>query len=616
MKEEREPAAEIREKSERQFVVFLALISAVFALLPTIIAWATAPAGSAYLGIQYNLDDHMVYAAWMQQAADGSLIFDNRFAIDEQPRLTINLYFLALGSIAKFLGIPLTLALSRAVFAAVLVFLLHRLARRVTPGVFATKLALTLSVFGGGIGFSLWHTFGQTIERDSYAPVSRLLMGRLPTDVWQPEGFVFSSILTNGLFVASLCLVIVAFLSILNAKESGKYVPHGAFATFLLANIHSYDMMLVGLVLLGFLTMAIVRKQVQGLWLLRSTVIALGSLPPALWLSHVLASDPVFQARAATETFSPNFRQVVLGYFFLFLFGIAALLIGQPNRNRVGGLALVGLMIFLLVFAGGHLHGYFLSPALWAGVLAVALVILAQLSTNGVATNLITSWAVIGLVAPYFPALFQRKLLMGLSIPWAILGAIAIAGMTKNLERGARNLVLTLFIILMSASSLRWFSREVELARINVSNTTSHAVHLGADVQSILSILRADSTKRIVVIAMPGVASMDNDDQGNPIPDTFGTPYLPDLNPILSGLAGVYTYAGHWSETPDYVNRRRESTKFFLAGSGTSDLLEKTQASYVVAPVPKAYPQLPLADLSGIGEILYDGTQFRLIRVR
>src|SRR4051812_26682055 len=87
---------ERRASSERKFVYILAALAAGFAALPTTIIWLATSPGSSYLGIQYNLDDHMVYAAWMRQAMDGHILFDNRFATDPQPRLTVHLYFLVL----------------------------------------------------------------------------------------------------------------------------------------------------------------------------------------------------------------------------------------------------------------------------------------------------------------------------------------------------------------------------------------------------------------------------------------------------------------------------------------------------------------------------------------
>ena len=614
---------EKRDASERSFVRILALISSAIAALPVFINWLLRPSGSSYLGIQYNLDDHMVYAAWMRQAMDGRFLFDNRFTTDAQPGLTVHLYFLVLGWIAKILGIGLTMALARIALSAAFVFLLYRLVRRICPDVYTTKLAMSLVVVGGGIGSLVWRDFGQEIKPPITPFFHNLMLGLLPSDVWQPEGYVLPSMLTNGLFMASLCLIVICFLAFLSAKDSWKWVPHGALAMFLLMNIHSYDVLIIAITMVGLLVAAVFQKQLTFGWFVRALVIAAGAIPSALWFVYVLQRDAVFQARAATPTYAANFRQVVFGYLGLMIFGLIALAFRSETGKR-GSVAKVcgavlgsALMLGLFVIASAQQgNTYFLGTAAWIGCIVGGMVTIALVSDNNPSWNLVACWAVLGTLAPYFPALFQRKLSMGLAVPWAILAALAVGFLTKKLDRSTRNLILVLAICVLGSTSVRWFGREVELAKLDVSNTTIHPVYLGIDASQIVNQLNSDRKDRTVVIAMPGVALQDMQNPGN-----FLSPYLPDLNPIVSGVTGVYTYAGHWSETPDYLNRRNEETKFFLSTTSDAErqaFLQKTQADYIIAPVPKTFPDInpPLADVSKLGEVVYDGQQFRLVRVR
>lgn len=613
--------AERRAASEQTFVRILAIISAALAAIPDLFNWLLKHADEmTYLGVQYNLDDHMVYAAWMRQAMDGRFLFDNRFTTDAQPGLTIHLYFLLLGWVAKVVGIPLAMSLSRIGFSAAFVYLLYRLVRRVCPDTYTTKLAMSLAVVGGGIGCLIWSDFGRTIQPPLSGGLQNLFLGLLPTDVWQPEGYVFPSMLTNGLFMASLCLIVASLLAFLSAKDDWKWVLHGSVAMFLLMNIHSYDVLLIAFVMAGLLVMAIVQRQLTAAWLLRSIVIALGAVPSALWFVYVLQKDAVFQARAATPTFTANFRQVVFGYLLLMILGLVALALRQNSSKRqVVGRSIgffLATALFVGMFIAGASHpgdGYFMSLAVWLACMACAFVVLALVSDQNAAWNLVASWALLGTIAPYFPALFERKLSMGLAIPWAILAAIAVGALTRRLDRSTRNLALILTICLIGASSIRWFRREFELAALDVSNTTTHPVYLGIDETQILKMLN-DLPGRKVVLAMPGIPMQDPQSPGR-----FYAPYLPDLNPILSGMSGVYTYAGHWSETPDYNRKRSLETQFFLKGfpdDKRQAFLKATQADYIVAPVPQTYTQIPLEDLSGWGEIIFSGLHFKLVRVR
>lgn len=623
-----------RDGYELSFLRWLTIGCLILLLLPAVAGHMLAPAGSTYLGYQYNFDDHMVYAAWMRQAMEGRFLFDNRFAVDAQPGLTIHIYFFLLGLIAKLVSIPVATLLARAAFSILFLVLLYRLVKGLTPDVYSNKLSLTLTVFGGGLGYLVWHNFGPSITRPESQMYSSIMLGKLPTDVWQPEGYVFSSMLTNSLFMVSLCLILGVFLCILDARKGSKAVLPGFLCMAALMNIHSYDVLLVTLTLLGFLIAAGAQKLVSKEWVIRAVCIGAGAILPALWFVYVLKHDAVFQARAATETYSPNFRQVFFGYLPMIVLAFVAFLKRTPQDPAkaqrwmagMGGLAVLVLGMFVAAADAGD--KYWMGLGAWTGITLVGYACIYLLSGEEPIWNLLVSWAIVGLTAPYFPALFQRKLAMGLAIPWAILAALGLAALVQGRDRGSRNLITVLGIMLICGSSVRWLFREFQLIANNVSNTTVHAVYLSADGKKILDYLDQHKGSHTVVLAMPGVPNTATDQEGKALPDMFVTPYLTDLNPVLAGMAGVYAYAGHWSETPDYLKRRSLATTFFLSQTTskgqpltvTDDqrraILDTTKADYVVAPVPATFKNLPLADVSGLGEVVVSGTQFQLIKVR
>src|SRR5205085_1151545 len=99
----------------------------------------------------------------------------------------------------------------------------------------------------------------------------------------------------------------------------------------LLMNIHSYDVLLVTLCLVGFVATLLGAKMATKEWFLRAVLIGLGTLPFALYFVYVLKNDPVFQARAETLTFSPNFRQIFAGYVLLIIPALVALFDKRKN---------------------------------------------------------------------------------------------------------------------------------------------------------------------------------------------------------------------------------------------------------------------------------------------
>lgn len=606
----------------RRFTWIVAVVSGVLAVIPWIIAKLTAPSGSTYLGYEFYTDDHMVYAAWMRQAMDGHFLFDNRFTTAQQPGLTINLFFLVLGWIAKVFGIATTTMLARVALSVAFVHLVGRLLRRLELEELAYKVALVLTVVGGGIGFLVWHNFGNAIVLPAPDALSQLLLQRLPNDVWQPEGFVFPSMLTNALFMVSLCLILVVLNAVLEARSSAKAVVPGELAMLALMNIHSYDVLLVSLVLVGLLVAALASKRLERAWVLRSVAIGLGAVPAALWFVYVLRNDPVFQARAVTETYSPNFRQVLFGYLPLLLLGCVGLVVGRlegPKRNqRLAGLGLFVLAVLALtVAAQNHTQRYFLDMPMWVMLMAVGGGCVWLLSDDNPAYNLVLSWAILGLFAIYFPALFQRKLTMGLSIPWALLAGFGLVRALKAQPRSTQVLASSLVLLVCGATSLRWLSRELFLIKSNVSNTTVHAVYLTADMQRIVDTLNGIPGRK-VVIAPPGIPSPLADNDGKALPDQFGTPVVTDLNPILAGLTGCYAYAGHWSETPNYLNARAKVTAIYNAKTLPEDragLLREIGAQYVVSPHGETAKQLGFGDTTSLGEVIYAGKDLSLVRV-
>ncbi len=608
---------------DKRFALGLALAAVALAALPGLLIALMAPDGTSYIGQVYNTDDHMVYAAWMRQAMDGHLLFDNRFTTDPQPGLTIHLYFFVLGLIAKVTGIAFATNLARLVFSFLFVLLLHRLVVKLGFDTFATRLGTGLPLVSAGIGFLVWHTFGQAIVTPS--PLGGLMLGKLPVDVWQPEVFVFPSMLSNGLFMVSLCLIALCFLAVLECRESKKAVLWGAASMLVLMNIHSYDVLMVAFVLVGFLACTIVQKELTKTWLIRAVLIGLGAIPAALWFVYVLKNDPVFQARAATETFSPNFRQVFFGLLLPILLSFVWLALrktedAQERKRWQVGMALAGLIVVgLFLAASGHLSdGYFLTMPVWIVVFAIAVAGSALLSEKNPAVNLFICWALVGLVAIYFPALFQRKLGMGLAIPWSVMAALGIASALRTQEVSAKRLVTVLGVLILGATSLKWFARELFLAQANVSNTTLHPVFLDTDIQKILAHLNEQPGRKIV-LAFPGVWSPAfGEKKQEQVASAELRPVVADYNSIVSGLTGAYTYAGHWSETPDYLKRRNEVTSLFFPGAFVPEesIVDKSGANYILSPVPESLPGSGIADLRSMGEVVVEGERFRLIRVR
>ncbi len=595
-----------------------AIVAGILSLVPFLYAFFIArQPGTSYVGMQTAVDDNMVYAAWMTQAMKGSFLFDNRFAIEQQPSLFFHAWFLILGWIAKVTGIPWALALTRALFSGVAVWAAYQLIRRTVVHNYHQKLAVTVVTIGAGAGFLAWAQTGRLITGSSV--LSSLTDGRLPIDVWQPEAFVFPSMLVNGLFMVSLSLILAIFVCVIDAQYSWKPVVPGALCFLALMNIHSYDVLLVVLVLVGLLASAAVARNLTGAWVSRVVIMGLGAIPTALWFLYMLKNDPVFQARAATETFAANFKPVLIGFLPLLILGMVAIAAeakDDPARKRIlaglGGFYAVLIVLFVLASPARD-DTYFLTMGAWIGVFILVAGAAALMATENPGRNLVVSWACIGLIAPYFPALFQRKLAMGLAVPWAILAAIGFGFILSNRERGVRNLVAVFGLLLIGATSVRWLARELEFAKMGYGTTLQNPLYLPNEITDMIAKASALPGNQVVLVH-PGIPMKD------------APAYMPDYNPYFSGLGGVYTYAGHWSESPDY-NTKRSAAGLFFTSNVTDEqrlgFLKQQGITLIVTPVAAAFPEMqdstklnmPIPDLRGLGKVIAGGSQFELIQV-
>jgi arabinosyltransferase C len=568
------------------------------ASLPYLFALAIQPEGTLYLGVHSNFDDHAVYAAWTKQAQEGHIFFENRFTSDAQPGKTVHLYFLAAGWLAKVTGIPLALHLFRVAFGFLFLLAFYRFLHRWIADETLHLPAFLGGIFCAGVGFAFWRNYG--------------FSG--PVDVWQPELFGFVSMMQNGLFSAALFLIVSVWNSILAAQFSWKAVWLGALAMLVLTNIHTYDALQIAIVAVGFLAAMIGVRKANGAWVSRSLVIAAGAAPAVAWFIYVRGIDPVFAARADTVTISASLGWVLLGVF-------PAIVAAMYGLSRHGDKRAVFFAsgVLLAVALSQAYFGYRMDVA-WASIptwfgLAIAGAVACYLyRPSHPIYGLLFAWIVMGLIAIYYPGLFQRKLAMGLALPVGICAAIGMCLLLRAQGRRVAFAALALF----GLTNLLWLAREMRMATSNLSNTTLHRVYWSSDLREFLKYFQQNSASGDIVIAMPGVA----------VPDDFQSPReyslaIPDLNAVISGWGGVQTYAGHWSETPDYLARRQRVMSDLFSPNATVEsaysLLRESGANYVIAPISEIASQagVPPRDFyTALGEIVYEGDEFLLVRFR
>ncbi len=553
----------------------IAGLALLLSSVPYLFALATQPPDTVYFGVQWGFDDHAVYAAWAKQAQEGRLLFENRFTTEQQPGLTLQAYFLLIGNIAKITGIPIAMHIGRLLFGFLFLLALYRLTRRLSDSSFVQATAFATAIFGAGTGYLYWARY-----------LGDLGMNR-PIDVWQPEAFTFPSLMTNGLFCAALWLMLVFVNSLLDAKDSWKPVLPGFLALLVLTNIHTYDTLTLAIVGAGFLATQIFARTVSGGWIFRAAVMAAGAIPSLLWFLHVRSVDPVFAARAATVTVSPSLYNILIGYGPLLLLALLAYFLGRyrPETGEAPGSAhtactlLLLLLVVMVFMQGGYsLDQPWLDVAPWVGLFAAGLFVCAWMRPQVPAYGLLFAWLTMGLIALYYPGLFQRKLAMGLSIPIGLSAGLALAWLIERTKEESRRPLAVLAVLALSITSFKWIERDMLMARDNITNTL-HLVYWPGEVKEILDTLHEKAQPGVsVAIAPPGIWRKEivTTESGAQIEEYHVD--VPDLNPVLTGWGGVRTYAGHWSETPDYAKKRAELMSAIMrteSGGATPERFEK-----------------------------------------
>lgn len=499
------------ERSELLWCLGWGSVVMAATLLPYLFVMGIAPAGSTFSGFMWNPDDHCVYMAWMQQAARGHFFMRNLFTGDAQRGLYTNLFFWLLGTISGALHLPppTVYHAARFLFGVSTLALAYRLGAFFTADVALRRLGFWLTALSAGFG---WVPFFWNQKVSG------------PVDVWQPEAITFTCLYTNALFCVGLTLMLGIVCLLLLAERTGRarFAVGAGILGFLLANVHGYDVITLAAVWAAYLVVKGTQARRLPLpelgWAALAGVVALPAVGYDLYL---FVAEPVFQKRVEVPTTSPAFWRYLLGYGLLIPLAVA------------GILSLTGLT--------GSDAGS-LSPQ----DRSVDPVNPVKNSRSFVKDQrwLLPVWAVVGFAVPYLPASFQRKMVMGLHVPLALLasyGCALLAGALRQAGWSARPIgaLLTALVALTSLSNVRYPIRDVSEAMVNQASTGLHPVFWPDTEHEAMRWLGDTTSERSVTLSSTITGCM------------------------IPAVAGRAVYAGHWGETPDFRNRFAEVWSFF-----------------------------------------------------
>jgi len=383
---------------EIRFVVFWILVVVLAGFAPYLLGLMGAPAGSRFMWVCHFVDDQNPHLSWMRQAYEGRWLFQNLYTSEPHPPRLIFAYFLLLGWGARLLHLPLLVMYHAARVGntvLVLAFLYVFLARLV-PQPDTRRTAFLFAAVGSGFGWICC----------LLRPV--LSLGST-VDLREPSAVLFTALMMSPLYGAAILLLLLTFgmLFAWARSDRDRYLFGAAAAVFALGLVHPYDTATAYGGAAVFLVLLCLRDPSRFPRAARAGCLLVAlSIAPMLYNFYLVTADPVFGGWK---------DQISEG-------------LGQPVLAAMG-FGLLFLLAFYRYEGIGRLketdEGYIL-PVAW--VLATTILVLS-------------------------PVQVQRRLLLGVQIPLAVLAAQALHEQV-------------LPAILRSRPARHWLERGLSAARL------------------------------------------------------------------------------------------------------------------------------------------------------
>jgi hypothetical protein len=522
------------------FTTGIAIALMVLSSLPYLIAAVSTPSGHVYTWMLHNIDDSAVYLSWMKQVAQGQFFQENRFCIEPQKSVLFNIWFLMLGLLSKVFGGPLAYHIGRLVGVGGLVFATARLTQNIFTDTKHQRLALLFACLSSGFGY-LFGGFS----------AARGFTGQ-PIDLFQPEISVFQVSVYSPLFAPALALIVIAVASWIKAEKSLaiKDAIVAGIATACLGNIHSYDVLHVMLAVACIRTCSdIVKRQFQ----LRQWLLAGGAgviaLPTTAWVFYATRVDPLFAARADTDTRTAAIHWVLLGFGIALPLAIVAVVSAIKARDL---------------------------PKLY-----------------------LAAWFVGALLSSQLPFAFQRKMLMGAQIPLAMLAVAGLLHIATRLSGDFPKIIVGTAVLMSLPTNILWIQDAMSKLPTNAGSTQMRP-YLTVSENDALQWLGKNGNATDAVLVGPDPTSHLR------FP---GVALMPHLSVYVPAIAGLTVYDGHWSETINYGAKITSTVRFFDASTSDDvrrEILTQNRIRYVLYPNKLA--DGPIPDGTGMPLLKPDGS--------
>ncbi len=413
-------------RHEWRFAFVAATLAISLQQIPYAFGYARARPATEYQGLVLNVEDFS-YHAIMAQGYAGAWQYHIRYTSEEHAPAFIYGFYLALGHLARALGISVVAMWHAALiaFALILFVALYAFIAQFIRNVRARQFAYLLAIFGAGLD---WFLF----------PWERLdIVGVAPIDFRMPEAHLFYSAMTYPHYSAAITLILAVFWLATRALERSDFrlAFLVSLANLALAIVFPFLIYLTAGVLgVYWLYRSFHAKQIQWRAAFLLFVAFLVPVPLLLGYAYTLATNSVLRIwNAQATTVSPNPLHYLLAYGAMLALAGLGWRVPRDETNRSP------LTIRHMPPVTRH------TSLLWLWVLVVAILLYAPLNA-------------------------QRRFVAGVQIPLAILATrglfeialpriertrafAALAARPRYSREGVRRLLRVLFLVIISIAN-------------------------------------------------------------------------------------------------------------------------------------------------------------------
>lgn len=488
----------ISAQKDLAWFLFLAAAILAFSSIPFWAAKSSETNDLLFRGTYFDEADYAVHLSMMQAGRMGDWAYQMRFTDEEHPAAFLRLFYIALGHVSKWIALDVesTFHLARWFFGFLALYFMYQLCRKILPSQNQARAAFLLAAVGAGAGW-LQLILGAPLE-----PIS-------PIDFWLIDAYIFFSISLFPSFSFSLALMALALNLFLDYLETGKWqtVLWVSLLAILSQTTNPISFAVVDAAFAGAVfSLWWKNGKIEYRHLLALSIIAVVQIPLLVYNFLVLNRDPFWsQFTAQNQTLSPPPIFYFWGFAPFWLFALFGIFRAFRERN--------------------------------SSLLAM------------------TAWVIGGFALAYLPVAIQRRFVLGITLPLAVLAIHGLGSLLKRIPIFAKreNLIYFSYILLASVSS----------------------IYLSLGLSLFLKTLPAEKFyPRDVESALVWLSQ-------NAAPNDFVLADVP-TSQLIAQRTQLKVYVGHEMETLHYEEKKEEMELFF-DGKMPDGWLAETQVKWFIA---------------------------------